>query len=137
MSPAPRRAPRWLVLSMLLLGGACVVVAWVTLALYLQRQAGWMALLAAADVVLVLRLAGMPGGRLRATLAALATVAICALSLWSIAATQLGLPLGLNPWESLPRLGFHHAWTLVTLTTTPFDWAALLLAPPLAAWWTR
>jgi len=79
----------------------------------------------------------MAGGRRRAALAVLATVAICALSLWSIAATQLGLPLGLNPWESLSRLGVHHAWTLVALATTPLDWAALLLAPPLAAWWAR
>lgn len=137
MPPAPHRSPRWLVPLLLLLGGGSLVLVWVTLALYLQRQAGWMALPAAVAVALVLRLAGMAGGRPRAALAGFATVAICALSLWSIAATQLGLPLGLDPWESLTRLGVHHARTLVMLTTTPLDWAALLLAPLLAAWWGR
>lgn len=137
MSPAPRRNARWLVPLMLVLASACVLVIWVALAVYLQRQAGWMALLAALDVVLVVRLGGMAAGPRRAVLAALVTVAICALALWTIAATQMGFPFGLSPWDSVLRLGAHHAWTLISLTTTPLDVVALLMAPLLAAWWTR
>jgi len=137
MSPAPRRNARWLVPLMLVLASACVLVIWVALAVYLQRQAGWMALLAALDVVLVVRLGGMAAGPRRAVLAALVTVAICAPALGTIAATQMGFPFGLSPWDSVLRLGAHHAWTLISLTTTPLDVVALLVAPLLAAWWTR
>lgn len=137
MSPAQRRSAPWLVPLMLVLAGASVLVIWVALALYLQRQAGWMALAAALDVVLVLRLCGMPAGPRRAVLGALATGVIAALALWTIAATQMGFSFGLNPWDSVLRLGSDHAWTLVSLTTTPLDVAALVAAPLLAAWWTR
>lgn len=137
MSPAPRRNARWLVPLMLVLAGACVLVIWVALALYLQRQTGWMALLVALDVVLVLRLGGMAAGTRRAVLAAVVTVIISALALWALPATQLGFAFGLTPWESALRLGAQHGWTLISLTTTPLDVVALVVAPLLAAWWTR
>ena len=137
MPPATRRPSRWLVPLMLLLGGASLVLIWVTAALYLQRQAGWMALVAALDVVLVLRLCGMRAGPRRAVLGAVVTALIAVLALWTIAATQMGFAFGLNPWDSVLKLGAHHAWTLVSLTTTPLDVVALVLAPLLAAWWTR
>lgn len=137
MSPTPRRIPRWLLPVMLLLAGGCVLVIWVALAFYLQRQAGWMALLAALDVVLVLRLGGMRPGLARALLGGLTTAAISALALWTIAAVQMGTWFGLAPWDSVLRLGTHHAWTLISLTTTPLDVAALVVAPLVAAWWTR
>lgn len=137
MSPAPRRIPRWLLSVMLVVASACVLVIWVSLALYLQRQTGWMALLVALDVVLVLRLGGMAAGTRRAVLAAGVTVAISAMALWTVPATQLGFALGLSPWESALRLGAHHGWTLISLSTTPIDAVALALAPVLAAWWTR
>lgn len=137
MSPTPRRIPRWLLPVMLLLAGGCVLVIWVALAFYLQRQAGGMALLAALDVVLVLRLGGMRPGLARALLGGLTTAAISALALWTIAAVQMGTWFGLAPWDSVLRLGTHHAWTLISLTTTPLDVAALVVAPLVAAWWTR
>ena len=137
MSPALRRTAPWLVPLMLVLAGGSVLVIWVALALYLQRQAGWMALVAALDVVLVLRLCGMRAGPRRAVLGAVVTALIAVLALWTIAATQMGFAFGLNPWDSVLKLGAHHAWTLVSLTTTPLDMVALVLAPLLAAWWTR
>ncbi|WP_213600592.1 MULTISPECIES: hypothetical protein [Pseudoxanthomonas] len=137
MSPAPRRIPRWLLPVMLVVASACVLVVWVSLALYLERQTGWMALLVALDVVLVLRLGGMAAGTRRAMLAAGVTVAISALALWTVSATQLGFAFGLAPWESALRLGAHHGWTLISLSTTPLDVLAMVAAPLLAAWWTR
>ncbi|NCT69480.1 MAG: hypothetical protein GXC75_00890 [Xanthomonadaceae bacterium] len=137
MSPAPRRIPRWLLPVMLVVASACVLVVWVSLALYLERQTGWMALLVALDVVLVLRLGGMAAGTRRAMLAAGVTVAISALALWTVSATQLGFAFGLAPWESALRLGAHHGWTLISLSTTPLDVLAMIAAPLLAAWWTR
>ncbi|WP_447938806.1 hypothetical protein [Pseudoxanthomonas mexicana] len=137
MPPAARRPFHWLVPVMLLLGGACLVLIWVTAALYLQRQAGWMALVAALDVIVVLRLAGMPAGTPRAVLALVATAVICGVSLWGIVATQLGFAMGLTPWDSALKLGLHHGWTLLTLAMTPLDWSAVAAAPVLAAWWSR
>lgn len=137
MSPVARRPFPWLVPVMLLLGGASLVLIWVTVALYLQRQAGWMALLAALDVIVVLRLGGMRAGKGRAVLALLATTLICAVSVWGIVATQLGFAMGLTPWDSALKLGLHHGWTLLTLATTPLEWLALAAAPWLAAWWSR
>ena len=137
MSPAPRRIPRWLLPVMLVVASACVLVVWVSLALYLERQTGGMALLVALDVVLVLRLGGMAAGTRRAMLAAAVTVAVSALALWTVSATQLGFAFGLAPWESALRLGAHHGWTLISLSTTPLDVLAMVAAPLLAAWWTR
>lgn len=137
MPPAPRRSPRWLAPVLLALGSAAFVLVWALTALYLQRQAGWMALLAAVDAAAMLRLGGMAHGVGRSVLALLATLAISAVALWGIVATQLGFALGLGPWDSALKLGLHHACTLIGLTTTPLDWAALALAPLLAAWWAR
>lgn len=136
MPPASPSAPsaRWLAPIILLLGGLCFSLIWVLLALYLGRQSGWMALLAAVDAALLLRFAGVrPGGR-RALVAALATVAMVLLVNWFIIASQLGFVLGLLPWESALRLGFSHAWTLARLANGTLDWACLLASPLLAAW---
>jgi len=137
MPAAPRRPFHWLVPVMLLLAGASVVLIWVTAALYLQRQAGGTALLAALAVIVVLRLTRLQAGKARAALALVATAVICGISLWGIVATQLGFAMGLTPWDSALKLGLHHGWTLLTLAMTPLDWIAVAAAPVLAAWWSR
>ncbi|WP_141455843.1 hypothetical protein [Pseudoxanthomonas sp. z9] len=136
MPPAapPTPSSRWLAPIILLLGGLCFSLIWVLLALYLGRQSGWMALLAALDAAVLLRFAGVrPGGR-RALVAALATVVMAVLANWFIIASQLGFVLGLLPWESALRLGLSHAWTLAQLANGTLDWACLLVSPLLAAW---
>ncbi|WP_454831846.1 hypothetical protein [Pseudoxanthomonas wuyuanensis] len=127
------RAPRWLTPLILLLGGFCFSLIWILLALYLERQAGWMALLAALDAALILRFTGMRRGSARILLAMLATVLMIALALWGIVASQLGFMLGLSPWTSATKLGLVHAWTLLGLANTPADLACMAAAPLLAA----
>lgn len=130
--PAP--PSRWLAPLVLLAGAACFTAIWILLALYLGRQSGWMALLAAMDAALLLRFGRMRAGPRRAWTAALATVAMALLANWFIIASQLGFVLGLLPWESALRLGPSHAWTLALLANAPTDWLCLLIAPLFAAW---
>jgi hypothetical protein len=97
-----------------------------------DRQCSWMALLAAIDAVLLLRLARMPKGIPRMALAVTATAATIVLANWGIAAAQIGRSIGMLPWESLTRLGSFYAWTLANLANTPADLAWLLAALVLA-----
>ena len=129
--------PRWLAPVALLLGGLFLAAIWVVLGIFLERQAGWMAWLAALDAAFLLRYAGMRPGRARALTALLATVVIALLANWFIIAAQLGFYFGLYPWESAALLRPGHAWTLAQLANGPMDTASLLLAPLLAAWLAR
>lgn len=128
---AVRRA-RWLAPALLVLGSLGCAAAWILLALASDRQCNWMALLAALDAAFLLRLARMPAGRARMLLAILGTGATIAAANWGIAAGQMGWAMGLLPWESVLKLGPHHAWILASLANTPTDlaWlaAGLLLA---------
>lgn len=118
---------------LLLLGSFGFAAAWVLLAFARNTQCSWMALLAAVDAVLLLRLARMPSGWTRVALAVCATALAIALANWGIAAAQIGKVMGLLPWESLAKLGPHYAWTLVTLANQPADLAWLAAALLLAA----
>ena len=129
---AVRRA-RWLAPALLILGCFGCAAAWILLALAGDRQCSWMALLAALDAALLLRMARMPPGAARMLVALLGTAATIAIANWGIAAGQLGRALGLLPWESVLKLGPHHAWTLAGLANTPTDLAWLAAGLLLAA----
>jgi len=122
-------------LPLLLLGTFGVAAAWVLAAVALSSQCSWMALLAAADAVVLLQLGGMPPGWRRAGWASAATVATAVLANWGIIATQLGMMIGLSPLDSAMRLGAQLAWTLAQLANGPADvaWVAtgILLAAAL------
>ena len=118
-SPTPRA--RWLAPLLLLLGSVFFTLIWIMLALYLERLCTWMAVLGAIDAALILRFAGMPAGWARAAWAVLATAMMIALANWGIAATQMGMSIGLNPWDSAMKLGMGHAWTLVGLANHTID----------------
>ena len=128
---APRSIPGF-ALILLLVGCSGFAAAWVLLSLMIDRQCSWMALLAALDAALLLRLARVPAGAGRAIAAVVATGGIIVLANWGIAAAHLGRMLGLLPWDSALKLGPHHAWTLIQLANDGKDlaWmgAALLLA---------
>ena len=54
-----------------------------------DRQCSWMAILAAIDAALLLRMARMPRGWLRVSLAVIATASTIVLANWGIAAAQI------------------------------------------------
>lgn len=134
--PAAGRPLSPLSLGLLLLASAGIAAAWALLALVTGRQCSWMALAAAIDAVVVLRLARVRPGMARAGAALTSTALATALANWWIAAGEIGRSLGLMPWDSSLRLGPDYAWTLATLANNhPADlaWlAAALLAAAIA-----
>lgn len=115
-------------IGLLLLASAGIAAAWALLSLVTGHQNSWMALVAAADAIVVLRLLHVRPGMARAATALAATVLSAALANWWIAAGQIGRSLGLLPWDSSLRLGPDYAWTLASLANRPIDLAWLLAA---------
>ncbi len=136
MPPTPRDTPsaRWIAPVMLLLGSTCFVLVWTLLAIYLDSQSTWMAVVGAIDSALLLRLGGMRPGIRRAALAVGATSGIILIFNWVMVATQIGMVMGLNPLDSALKLGMHHAQILACLANGGADltWMAVAL---LVAWW--
>ena len=115
-------------IGLLLLASAGIAAAWALLSLVTGRQNSWMALVAAIDAIVVLRLLHVRPGMTRAATALAATALSAALANWWIAAGQIGRSLGLLPWDSSLRLGPDYAWTLASLANRPVDLAWLLAA---------
>lgn len=137
--PAPLPTPRtvhlraWILPSFAVAAGVLGVAAlWLAAAISLAAMCGWMALVAALDMAFMLRLAVMAPGRARAWTALAGTVLAIAVSAWLVAAAQIGLVLGLAPWESATRIGSSLVWELLRYGSGPWDWAFALLALPLA-----
>ena len=120
---------RWLAPILMLVGSFGFAAAWILLAFAWDRQCSWMAILAALDAAVLLRLSRMDRGWGRAALAVASTMATIALANWGIAAAQMGRVMGLLPWESMTRLGPSFAWTLANLANPPVDlfWLAVAL----------
>lgn len=132
--PAPRSGQTWLLpLAALTVGILGMSAVWLALSWTLHSHCGWLAPVAALDMVLMLRLAGAPPGRVRAALAVLGTAIAIVLSYWMIAATQMGWLLGLSPLESAQRLGPVLAGELTRHATGAWDLAWAALAVVLAA----
>jgi len=129
---------RWLLpMIALLIGNLGVTVIWVAVAILSNRPCAWLALLAAAEVAVLLRLTNAPAGALRIAVAIIACASATALTLWMLAATHLGFVFGLGPVASALRLGPVLAWEMTRLTLQPVDWILIGLSLPLAAWWGR
>src|SRR3546814_11534036 len=100
----------------------CALVTGVqTCALPIYSQAGWMAVVAALDAVLMLRLGRMRPGWPRAASAVLGTALVIVLANWAIVSGQMGKPMGLLPWESMFYLGPDFLWTLPLLANDNGD----------------
>lgn len=126
-------APRWYALPLLALGAAGFAAAWMLLALGLERQCSWLAPLAALDMALLLRLGKWPAGRSRQASALLGTAVVVAAANLLIAAGQIGMSLGLRPWESALRIGPGYAWLLSGMANDGLD-LLLYAAALLVAW---
>lgn len=122
---------RWLLgLLLLSLGSAGIAAAWVLLALSMNRQCSWMAVVAALDAAFLLRYVRYRPGMVRALLALAGTALAIALANWWIAASQTGASVGMPPWEAIARMGWMHAWILSDLANGPISlvtYAAALL----------
>jgi hypothetical protein len=129
-----KTARHWLLpLLALAVGILGMVAVWLAAYLHFRAPNGWLALVAALDIALMLRLAAAPAGPMRAALAVAGTAIATALSYWMMAATQMGLLLGLTPLESSQRLGPVLFGELLRHSTSAWDmaWAGLAL---LLAW---
>ena len=126
----PARTAHWPSLALLIVGSLFFVAIWTLLAVHQGRPCGWMAVIAALDAAIMLRMGGMPRGLMRMSLAVVATLAIIVLANWFTAATQIGFAMGLNPWDSALKLGMDYAWTLAGLANQTMDrvWMGVALA---------
>ena len=136
MPPISRPRVPLTALVLLLVGSSGIAAAWVLFAFASDRQSSWIAVIAAVDAALLLRLGRMPGGWTRSLCGVLGTTLAIALANWGIVAAQMGKPMGLLPWESLFRLGPHFTWTLTTLVNDRVDlawWGAALVVAAIAS----
>lgn len=141
MTPPARTAQARIPLSIWLLTAVCVVVGvlglaagWTGAALITRSQCGWLALIAAVDAALLLRLAGFPAGRTRAAISVAMTLAAIALANYFLVAARLGSRLGLEPAESVQLLSVEMAWVLAGYANSAVD-VAMIAAAALCAWW--
>lgn len=137
MTPTPAPSPLWMTVLLMLLGIAGCVALWVLVSVYTGRPSSWMAVVAALDAALLLRLARVRPGPWRAAWAALVTGATIVASTWVVLAGLLGRMLGLAPWEAATRLGARHAWVLAETTLGPADFAWMAAGIALAALLSR
>jgi len=139
MIPAapPTRRATWFSWLLLLLGAFGFTAVWVLASLYSGRQLGWMAVLGALDIAWMLRLGGWHRGLGRMLAGVGATAGIVIVANWFITATQLGGMLGLDPWDSAMKLGWHHAWILVSLANHAMDAVWIVVGLLVAAWLSR
>jgi hypothetical protein len=124
----------WLLPAAALLAGILGVDAvWVVVSVATNRPCSWMALLAAADVAVMLRFANVAPGPARVLLSMLGTAVAIALAQWLVVSTHLGLELGLQPLDSAMKMGPSLARQLIALSLHGVDYSMLLAALPLAA----
>ena len=129
----PSRSRPTTALALALAGSIGIAAAWVRVAQSTGHHGSWMAVVAAADAALLLRMGGFRPGTARAFIGVLATTLAIALANWGIAATEVGRQLGLTPWASLGKLGADHGWLLVRMANGAVDLAWLAAGLVVAA----
>lgn len=139
--PAPSAGPsRGLSLyswMLLLLGAFGFAALWTLIAVALDRQLGWMAVLGALDIAWMLRLGSWRPGWKRAVAGTVATAAVIVLANWGIVAGQLSGPFGLDLMSSAAKLGPNLFWTLFQLANSGVELMFMALALAVAALLSR
>lgn len=133
MTDSAVRRARWLAPALLLLATLGCAAAWILVALAAGRQSSWMAVVAAIDAAVLLRVARAPAGPSRAVAGIAATLATIVLANWGIAAGEVGRSVGMLPWAAAIRLGPDYAWTLAELANGAGDRLWLTAAVVVAA----
>lgn len=133
MPASADRRPSLATFGLLLLATAGIAAFWALVSLVTGKQCSWIAMMAAGDAALILRMMRSPPGTGRAATALVSTALAIGLANWWIAAGQIGRSLGLLPWDSSLRIGPDYAWTLATLANRPADLAWLAAALLFAA----
>ena len=139
-SALPAGAPRPRIVLPLLLGILGILgmsAVWTMVALIFDRQCAWLAVVAAADIAMLLRLGRARPGLSRALWVLAATMVTILIANWSIAAMQMGGPMGLPLIDSLQRMGTDLAQTLFGLANQSVEWAWYAMAAILALWLGR
>jgi hypothetical protein len=130
--PAPATAkPLALIACAVAIVGVAAI--WTGVTLVLRGPAGWMAVLAALDAALLLRLAQWPRGNSRAGMAVAVTVATALLANYFVAAAQIGIAMGLRPYEALPLMGPELAMLYAQSNHGVVEWVSYAIAV-IAAW---
>jgi len=107
-----------LVAVMLVLGVFVLAGAWLAIATACNSRVGWMALIAAMNSIVLLRLARVRSGTPRALLAVLVTGTSIALGEWLLAALPISWQMDQSPLEAARRMGADFSWLLVHLGKT-------------------
>lgn len=120
-------------LALALAGSIGIAAAWILVSQATGRQSSWMAVVAALDAALLLRMGQFRPGFARAAWGVLATMLAIALANWGVIATEVGRMLGLTPWMSMGKLGVEHAWLLARMANDTVDQAWLAAGLVVAA----
>ncbi len=131
MKPIPARQYATAAFACLLVVGGVAAI-WGGFGLFWRRPCGWMALVAALDAAVLLRLAGFPAGPARARIALLATALSIPAGAFVVAAISIGVGFGTLPHEAIWRIGPDLATTWWRLNGSVWDMLAMLLSLPLA-----
>jgi hypothetical protein len=132
--PGAVRAPTLGVRVLATLSGlaavAGVAAIWSGLTVLRGDPCGWMAIVAALDAALLLRLASFPPGRERAAFAVAITLATVAAAAFLFATAHVGLLLGMRPSESVWKMSVGLARLYVQANTgwVELAWVAAAVA---------
>jgi len=125
--PSAPRPRHWLWPILFVLALVTALFAWVVIALQSGRPSGWMAVVVAAELALMLHLGTLGRGWTRRLLVAGGTLITAGLAVWLIAAGQIGGMMGLGILESGMKLGPYLGWTLIAMGNGPAELAWLAL----------
>lgn len=106
---------------------------WTGLSVHFRGLCMWMLVVVSLDAALLLRLAGLPGGRSRLLMVGVVSVLTVLVAAVLIAASQIGLSMGLPPSDAFARMSPGLGWMYLQAQLQWHD--ALWLLPALALGW--